>query len=135
MKNILSIQMKTLKLIKQRLKKELEKIAKDTEFELVGGYFSDSLSSGPESFGIQKSSIIFIDSDTYSSSREALEFCDKTIQAGTFIILDDYYSYKGSTKKGVKRAFDEFKERNNLKLRKVLDYGMGGAVFIISEIV
>tara|TARA_B100000795_G_C22629753_1_gene372169 strand:+ start:80 stop:793 length:714 start_codon:yes stop_codon:yes gene_type:complete len=118
---------------KDKVERRVKKIAKDTQFTLVPGYFSDSLAAGPESFGIQKSSIIFIDSDTYSSSKEALDFCDKTLQLGTFIILDDYYSYKGSSKKGVKKAFDEFKERNQIKLRRVFTYGMGGAVFIISE--
>lgn len=34
---------------------------------------------------------------------------------------------------GVKKAFDEFKERNQIQLRRVFTYGMGGAVFIISE--
>ncbi len=117
---------------KDKVEKRVKKVAGNCEFTLIAGYFSDSLSNGPKSFGIEKSSIIFVDSDTYSSSNEALTFCDETVQEGTFIILDDYYSYKGSIKKGVKKAFDEFIKRNNISARRVFTYGMGGAVFIVA---
>jgi hypothetical protein len=55
------------------------------------------------------------------------------VQLGTFIILDDYYSYKGSTSKGVTKAFDEFLSNTGIKVRRVFTYGMGGAVFVVSE--
>ena len=109
------------------------KVAKNTSFELVPGYFSDSLSSGPSRFGIEKARIIFVDSDTYSSSSEALVFCETIVQLGTFIILDDYYSYKGSSSKGVAKAFEEFTDKTGISVRRVFTYGMGGAVFVVSE--
>ena len=102
-------------------------------FQLVPGYFSESLKSGAYSLGIQKSKIIFIDSDTYSSAAEALDFCLPTVQLGTFIILDDYYSYRGSMNRGVARAFEEFVVGGKINVRQVLSYGMGGAVFVVSE--
>ncbi len=111
----------------------VKKVAGSCRYSLIAGYFSDSLSQGPKSYGIEKTSIIFVDSDTYSSSNEALTFCDETIQLGTFIVLDDYYSYKGSNQRGVKKAFDEFVHRNNISVRRVFTYGMGGAVFVVSE--
>ena len=112
----------------------VKKVAKDIDFQLIPGFFSDSLASGPSKFGINKARIIFVDSDTYSSSIEALTFCKEILQLGTFIILDDYYSYKGSSSKGVTRAFNEFLIDSGVSVRRVFTYGMGGAVFIISDL-
>ena len=67
--------------------------------------------------GISWSRIIFIDSDTYTSSNDALSFSLPTIQDGTYIILDDYYSYKESEKKGVARTFAEFVKNGELQVR------------------
>ena len=115
------------------VEKRVRKTAKDSSFKLVPGYFSESLSKGPQALDIDRARIIFVDSDTYSSSNEALIFCDSLVQVGTFIVLDDYYSYKGSKDKGVKRAFDEFINRTGFKARRVFTYGMGGAVYIIFD--
>lgn len=102
-------------------------------FKLVPGFFGDSLKNGASRLGIEKSKIIFIDSDTYSSANEALTFCIPTIQEGTFIVLDDYYSYKGSETRGVARAFNEFVSQCGVKVRQVFTYGMGGVVYVVSE--
>ena len=118
----------------QKVQKRVAKVAKHTSFELIPGFFSESLSKGPSSLGIKKARIIFVDSDTYSSSSEALIFCQSLVQVGTFIILDDYFSYKGSLERGVKKAFDEFLEITGIQIRRVFTYGMGGAVFIVSKI-
>ncbi len=106
----------------------------DFDVKLIPGFFSESLKAGAASTGISKSRIVFIDSDTYSSAREALEFCAPTVQEGTFIILDDYFSYRGSEQRGVARAFAEFVAANHLKTRQLFTYGMGGGVFVISEV-
>ena len=113
--------------------KRVAKVAAGIEFKLIPGFFSDSLKDGPASYGILKSRIIFIDSDTYSSALEALIFSLPTVQEGTFVILDDYFSYKGSESKGVARAFAEFIQQGGFRVRHVLTYGMGGAVYIVSD--
>ena len=110
------------------------KVSKGIDYRLIKGFFSETLKQGAKSYGIEKTRIIFIDSDTYSSAIDALLFALPTVQEGTYIILDDYFSYKGSLKYGVAKAFLEFSEKGNLTHRHVLDYGMGGAVFIISAI-
>jgi hypothetical protein len=114
--------------------KRVKKAAGDINFKLIKGYFSESLSKSADFYGIEKARIIFLDSDTYSSSKEALDFCKDIVQEGTILILDDYHSYLGSEEKGVKKAFNEFKISCNLTTRKILDYGMGGVVLIISKI-
>jgi len=114
--------------------KRVNRVSKGLDYKLIKGFFIDTLKDGPESYEISKSLIIFIDSDTYSSAKEALTFCADTIQKGTFIILDDYYSYKGSRNKGVAKAFNELIEIKGLDVRKILAYGMGGAVYIVSDL-
>jgi len=116
------------------VKRRVSKTARSVDYRLIPGFFSDSLSGGPDSFGIKKAKIIFIDSDTYASANEALVFCSSIIQEGAFIILDDFYSYRGSNSRGVAKAFHEFTENNKLEVRHVFTYGMGGAVFVISKI-
>lgn len=116
------------------VKKRVSRVAKNLKYQLVPGFFSDSLKGGPASLGIKKARIIFIDSDTYSSASEALIFCSSIIQEGLFVILDDFYSYRGSESRGVARAFNEFIKINKLEVRNVFSYGMGGAVFVISKI-
>jgi O-methyltransferase len=115
------------------VKKRVQAVKGKFNFELIPGFFSDVLKSGAEAFKIEKSRVIFIDSDTYSSARDALQFCLTTLQQGTFIVLDDYYSYRGSEQKGVRRAFSELITQNNIKVRHVFSYGMGGVVYVVSD--
>lgn len=116
-----------------RVNNRVGRIAKKVSFKLVPGFFSDSLMAGARQMGIEKARIIFIDSDTYSSANEALLFCAPIVQEGTFIILDDCYSYRGNELRGVTRAFNDFISECRIKVRHVFNYGMGGAVYVISE--
>ena len=56
------------------------------------------------------------------------------MQEGAYIILDDFFSYRGSKSKGVARAFNEFLETSGISARRVMDYGMGGSVFVVDSI-
>ena len=116
-----------------KVNKRVSKVAGNVEFRLIQGFFSVSLKKGAAALGIDRSRIIFIDSDTYSSASEALTFCIPTVQEGTFIVLDDYFSFKGSETKGVARAFAEFIDQGQLSVRHVFSYGMGGVVYIIAK--
>lgn len=118
----------------RQVDKRVRRVARGITYKLIPGFFSDSLVTGPNSYGIEKSKIIFIDSDTYSSASEALTFCLPTVQEGTFIVLDDYYSYRGSEERGVARAFAEFMQQGCFKARQVFTYGMGGVVYVISVV-
>lgn len=115
-----------------QVNRRVRRVAKGTVYTLVPGFFSDSLKAGSAHYGIEKSRIIFVDSDTYSSAKEALTFCLPTIQQGTFVILDDYFSYRGSKERGVARAFAELVEEARIRVRHVFAYGMGGAVYVVS---
>ena len=113
--------------------RRVQRVAAGIQFKLIPGFFSDSLKNGAGQLGIEKSRIIFIDSDTYSSANQALTFCIPTIQKGTFIVLNDYYSYRGSESRGIARAFNEFISHCKIKVRQVFAYGMGGVVYVVSE--
>lgn len=112
--------------------RRVHRVAGEIKYQLIPGYFNDSLRCGASQLGVEKARIIFIDSDTYSSARDALIFCIPIVQEGSFIILDDYFSYRGSEQKGVKRAFSEFVEQSDIKVRQVFTYGLGGVVYVVS---
>ena len=116
------------------VKNRIEKCAKETNFKLIKGFFEETLSLAPINYGIKKARIIFIDADTFSSTSLSLEFCKELICEGTYLLLDDFYSYKGSSKKGVAGAFTKFREKYNFSFREVFSYGMGGKVFVCSNI-
>tara|TARA_B100001248_G_C27383724_1_gene458501 strand:+ start:671 stop:1384 length:714 start_codon:yes stop_codon:yes gene_type:complete len=117
----------------ESVNKRVKKVAKDQKYKLIKGFFEKTLQKNPSHYKIEKAKIIFIDSDTYSSSRLALNFCKSLLQNGTFIILDDFFSYKGNIKKGVSKAFYEFIKKSKYNERKVFTYGMGGVVFVLNE--
>ena len=118
--------------IKDVEKRISKTIGKNFSYKLIPGYYDISLKKGAGYFGIKYARIVFIDCDTYASANDALLFCSPIIQNGTFIILDDFFSYKGSIHHGVAKAFTEFITLNNLEVRKVFTYGMGGVVYVIS---
>ena len=111
--------------------KRVNKIIPTDRFNLVDGFFEDSLKTKPKS---SLARIIFIDCDTYSSANLALNYVIPTIQEGTIIILDDYFSYKGSKTKGVYGAFQKFIKENNIISRTIFSYGMGGVVKIVVKL-
>ena len=103
-------------------------------FELKKGFFEQSLQAGALAHGINKVRILFMDCDTYSSAKLAFEYVSPVMQEGAYIILDDFFSYRGSKSKGVARAFNEFLETTGISARRVMDYGMGGSVFVVDLI-
>ena len=119
---------------KKRVEKRVSKVKGGLDATLVEGFFKDTLVKEPKHYSIDSAAIVFVDSDTYESSRDALKFCETIVKEGTFIILDDFFSYRGSSSKGVKRAFDEFIKQMNCEVRGVYTYGMGGKVFVVDRI-
>lgn len=117
-----------------KVSRRIKCVAKNIDYQLIQGYFNESLAKSANQYGIERSRIIFIDSDTYTSASEALIFCMPTIQEGTFIILDDYFSYKGSKERGVALAFSEFLVKCEIQARHVFTYGMSGLVYVISGV-
>ena len=116
----------------EKVDSRVKRTAKGMDYQLIKGFFSETLALGAESYGIKKSKIVFIDSDTYTSAIDALLFVLPTIQKGSYIILDDYFAYKGNQSLGIARAFTEFIDQGKLSVRHILNYGIGGVAFVVS---
>jgi hypothetical protein len=56
------------------------------------------------------------------------------LSPGSIILLDDFFAYRGSERKGVAHAFKEFREAHpHMNFRRLLDYGYGGQGFILAD--
>lgn len=75
------------------------------------GFFETTCTAeNMEKLNLRKASIIWLDADLYSSTKDVLKFVTPLLQDGTIIIFDDWFSYKGNPYEGVQRAFNEWKE-------------------------
>ncbi len=115
----------------EKVLNRIRKIIPNDRFRLIKGFFKDSLKLELKT---NLARIIFIDCDTYSSTKLALNFIRLKIQLGTIILLDDYFSYKGIEGRGVSGAFKNFLLENNIKTRTIFTYGMGGVGKIFVKI-
>ena len=52
--------------------------------------------------------VAHVDCDLYSSSRDVFAFLDGIVTTGTWLLLDDYWTYRGSPNHGQRRAFEEW---------------------------
>ena len=94
---------------------------------LEKGWFSDTLTPQfRERHRIQRASVVMVDCDLYSSSREALAFVGPLLGPRTVIYFDDWHAAGMAEKgEGERRAFEEFLAANpDLSARELpgLDY-------------
>ena len=90
----------------------------DNRSILVEGWFSDTCKAETaKKHGISKASIVWIDGDLYSSTRDVLHFIQDFLQDGTIIIFDDWFSYRGNPALGEQRAFYEWIDSPGIKER------------------
>jgi O-methyltransferase len=77
---------------------------------LVPGWFADTLNDATaQSHQITKASVVMIDCDLYSSTKEALDFCAPLIKDEALIIFDEWNDTRFPNKDmGEKKAFYEF---------------------------
>lgn len=119
--------------VKKRLKKVAGKRKKDVN--LIQGFFNETcVDATKKEYGLTKASVILIDNDTYSAAMDCFAFCTSLLQHGTIIILDDAFSYRGATDKGVHGAMQAWLAANPLvRVRLLSHYGMGGEVYIVAD--
>jgi hypothetical protein len=77
---------------------------------LVEGAFSATLPVFDKATFVDKGPclLVNVDCDLYSSSRDVFAFLDDVVTTGTWLLLDDYWHYRGTPKHGQRRAFDEW---------------------------
>jgi len=103
---------------------------------------ASSLSSGPTecvsqaALGVDgKSVIILFDMDLYAPTLAALRWTKQTMQQGTFLMFDEFFSFAGDFNRGEALALKKFLDENPaIQIREVMSYGSGGKVFVVATI-
>jgi len=128
----------TFTINKKKVLKFIQKKAKRTgnRYKIIDGFFENTLKNRTcKDYGIEKVRIVFIDCDMKQPARIALDFIRPGMQEGMILIMDDFFSYKGSKEKGVAGAFYNFCEKHKeIHFRHVFEYGCVGSVYIIDKI-
>jgi hypothetical protein len=100
----------------------------------VKGFYSESLTEELcKRFEHDESPIALacIDCDLYESAVPVFRFIEPLLQEGSVLYLDDLFAgYKGSPRKGVARAFREFREQSTWQFVRHLDVGWWGRSYI-----
>lgn len=75
----------------------------------VKGYFDKTcIDETKNKLFITKVSVVWLDADLYSSTRDVLKFLTPVLQDGTVLVFDDWFSFKGNPTRGVQKAFYEW---------------------------
>jgi O-methyltransferase len=99
---------------------------------LVKGFYSETLTEDlKKKHNITKASIIMVDVDIYSSSKEALNWCKSLITDTAIVFFDDWFTYGYADKNlGEKKALDEFLVENpQFKMVDLGDYALKGITY------
>lgn len=81
---------------------------------LYKGLFSDTLKAFDKEGLVDKGFpiCVFVDCDLYSSAKDVFGFLTDILKTGTWLLIDDYWCYRGDPKLGVRRAMDEWLASN-----------------------
>jgi hypothetical protein len=77
------------------------------QLHLLQGDFRKTLKKFELSLQSDFPLVFHVDCDIYSSSKAALEFVENYAQDGSWLLLDDYWCYRGNPRMGQRRAFEE----------------------------
>jgi O-methyltransferase len=100
----------------------------------VSGFYSESLSSSLyNQLSLRQASIVMIDCDLYSSTKDVLTFITPLLVDGSILIFDDWYAYKGSPFKGERLAtFEWLQDNPNIVLSEFASRGTHQRAFIVN---
>jgi hypothetical protein len=105
-----------------------------SQINWVKGWYSDTLNEKTiVKYGIKKIGIVFIDCDTYSSSKTVLDFIGPLIKETAILCFDDWklndLDLKGM---GEYQSFNEFLEKNsNFAIKEIKSYNRKSRSFLI----
>jgi O-methyltransferase len=89
-------------------------LLKDENIHLYEGKFCDTLPKFDKN-EFKKAGFpvcVMVDCDLYSSAKDVFSFLTDVLQTGSWLLVDDYWCYRGDPKLGVRRAMDEWLESN-----------------------
>lgn len=125
----------TFSVDEKKILKNIKKNSNNQKYQIIKGFYKNTLLKKPIDYGITKARVIMIDCDLKEPTTLALNFVKEILQKGTIILFDDYIFYKGDEKKGEHGAFEEFKAKNpSIKFRPAFEYGYGSKAFIVTKI-
>lgn len=102
---------------------------------LVEGLFQTTLVSSEivSQFREKNIAIAHIDCDLYNSAKQCLSFLTCRICDGAIFLFDDWFCYKGHPDYGVRKAFNEWRKKENYLVSDYFNYSWAGKAFIINE--
>jgi hypothetical protein len=88
---------------------------RDDQLTLIPGFYEDTLPQvDMHRFAAQGAChVCLVDCDLYSSSKLVFKFIEPLLTTGTWLLLDDYWCYRGSPNHGQRKAFDEWIEASH----------------------
>jgi hypothetical protein len=87
---------------------EAETLIPSENLHLTKGLFSDTLPNFDKSTLKGFPVCVMVDCDLYSSAVDVFNFLTPVLKTGTWLLVDDYWCYRGDPKLGVRRALDEW---------------------------
>ncbi len=102
-----------------------------TRIHLIEGYFDKSLKKQLiYKYKMKPISIVYIDCDLYSSTKDVLSFIKNLLIKDSLILFDDWNAFSDNKDKGEQLAFYEFKRKNpDIKFRKDFSFCWHGQAF------
>ncbi len=102
---------------------------------LVEGWFNETLTKATRAkLDLRRASVIMVDCDIYSSSRDALEFVAPLIDDAAVIFFDDWGWRADANEIGQREAFSEFLAANPaLKATECESYFHKARVFLLER--
>jgi O-methyltransferase len=103
------------------------------ELVLHEGYYEKSLPNVNvgEIAALGPCHVCLIDCDLYSSTKVVFDFIEPLLTEGTWLLLDDYFCYRGSPKFGQRRAFDEWLQKSRWGVTEWGGFRGWGKAFLI----
>jgi hypothetical protein len=105
---------------------------------LVEGFFEDTLTPELQSTLLQEpgsASVVHLDVDLFSSTIAALEFIYPLLQTGTWLLCDDYWTYRGASGCGTQKALREFLAKHpDILIQEYSSYRGWSKAFIVERI-
>jgi hypothetical protein len=104
------------------------------DFVFIKGWYNETLTSELKQKYHFAPGLIFIDCDTYDSSKVVLDFVAPLITQPTIISFDDWRLYDLDVKgEGEYRAFNEFIEANpRFKVKEIATYKRNARTFLVT---
>ena len=103
------------------------------KLELIKGDFRETVASFRLDTSVDFPLIFHIDVDLYSSSLEALKWVARNAQDGSWLLLDDYWCYRGNASMGQRKAFNEIFETNSrIEATPYTNYKGFGRAYILN---